>query len=85
MFLALLREALQSNGDTGLMHVEDEEGRSFGYYVPAKVAAEQFRSLVPTLSAEQRAVTIRALSTLDTTFDMTAFLEELTLEDAERG
>ncbi len=41
VFLALLREALQYNGDTGLLPVEDENGKAFGYYVPQKAAANQ--------------------------------------------
>jgi hypothetical protein len=82
IFVALLREALQYNGDAGLMHVEDEEGRPFGYYVPPKAAAEQFRSLAPILSPEQRAASLQALSTLEKTFDMKVFLNDLALEDA---
>src|SRR6266568_5106600 len=75
VLLGLLREAMQSHGDTGLLPIDDEEGRSFGYYVPPKAAAEQFRSLLPSLTAEDRERTAAALASLDKTFDVHAFLE----------
>jgi len=85
VFLALLKEAIQESGDSGLMHVEDKEGHSLGYYVPPKVAAEHLRRLAPVLTAEQRAVTLKALSSLDKTFEMKEYLNELALEDAREG
>lgn len=81
VLLGLLREAMQSHGDTGLLPIDDEEGKSFGYYVPPKAAAEQFRSLLPSLTAQDRQVTAAALATLDQTFEMKAFLEELKFDD----
>lgn len=53
LFLALLREALALNGDTGLLPVEDEDGRMFGYYVPPKAAEEIYRLHGPQLTEEQ--------------------------------
>jgi hypothetical protein len=38
VFLELLREAMRSYGDMGLLPIDDEEGRPFGYYVPPKAA-----------------------------------------------
>jgi hypothetical protein len=55
VFLALLREALQLNGDRGLMPIDDEEGKPFGYYVPPKAAEELFKLNGPQLPAEQEA------------------------------
>jgi hypothetical protein len=85
VFLALLREALQHHGDTGLLPVEDENGKGFGYYVPPKASENHLRSLVPTLSPEQRAVTARALADPTKTFDMKTYLDELKQADAMRG
>jgi hypothetical protein len=82
VLLELLREALQSHGDTGLLPIDDEHGKSFGYYVPPKAAAEQLRSLLPTLSPEDRKTTAAALSSLDDTFEMDSFLSELSRGDA---
>jgi hypothetical protein len=85
VFLALLREALQLNGDRGLLPIDDEQGKSFGYYVPPKVAAEQLRVLVPVLTPEQEEITRRALADLSKTFDINQFFEELRQEDAGPG
>jgi hypothetical protein len=82
VFLALLREALQYNGDTGLMPVEDENGKAFGYYVLPKASEKHFRSLVPVLTPEQRDVTLRAMADLSKTFDMKSYLDELKQADA---
>ena len=46
IFLALLREAVSWNGDAGLMMIEDEDGKPFGYYTPQRVAEEQWDKLV---------------------------------------
>ena len=53
LLLALLREAMALNGDTGLLPVEDEAGRPFGYYVPPKAAAELYRETGPSFSPEE--------------------------------
>src|SRR5437899_10688037 len=55
VFLALLREALQINGDRGLMPVEDEDGKSFGYYVPPQIAAAHAQATEPKLTPEREA------------------------------
>ena len=41
VFLLLLREALAVHGECGVLPIEDEAGKAFGYYVPP-VAAQQF-------------------------------------------
>lgn len=53
VFLTLLREALAENGDAGLLPVDDENGKPFGYYVPPKAAEALFRRYGPQLSEEQ--------------------------------
>lgn len=53
LLLALLREAMELNGDTGLLPVEDEDGRPFGYYVPPKAAAELYRTAGPAFTPDQ--------------------------------
>jgi hypothetical protein len=73
---------MQSHGDTGLLPIDDEEGKAFGYYVPPKAAAEQFRSLLPILKPKDRQTTAAALASLDQTFEMNSFLDELKQEDA---
>lgn len=57
VFLALLREALAENGDTGLLPVDDEDGKPFGYYVPPKAAAEIYKLHGPQLTeAEEQEI-----------------------------
>jgi hypothetical protein len=53
VFLALLREAVAENGDTGLLPVDDEDGKPFGYYVPPKAAGELYRLYGPQLTEEE--------------------------------
>ena len=62
VFLALLREAIQINGDTGLLPVEDEEGNPFGYYLPPKAVAARAEALLPKLSQEREAELARRQS-----------------------
>lgn len=62
VFLALLREAIQINGDTGLLPVEDEEGNPFGYYLPPKAVAARAESQLPKLSKEREAELARRQS-----------------------
>jgi hypothetical protein len=38
VFLTLLREALELNGDSGLLPIEDEDGKPLGHYVPTRAA-----------------------------------------------
>jgi hypothetical protein len=47
VLLALLREALALNGDTGLIPIDDETGCPFGYYVPPKAADEIYKAHGP--------------------------------------
>lgn len=81
VFLALLREALAETGDTGLLPVDDEDGRPFGYYVPPKAAAAYLKVFPPALAEEQEEGIRRALATPQATFDMNEFLDELSRED----
>jgi hypothetical protein len=81
VFLALLREALAEAGDTGLLPVDDEDGRPFGYYVSPKAVAAYLKVVPPELSAEQEDGIRRAISTPQATFDVGEFLDELSRED----
>ena len=62
VFLALLREAIQMNGDSGLLPVEDEDGNPFGYYLPPKAVAARAEALLPKLSQEREAELARRQS-----------------------
>jgi hypothetical protein len=55
VFLALLREAVEENGDSCLLPIEDESGAPFGYYLPPKAVAARASALLPKLSAEREA------------------------------
>ena len=55
VFLALLREAIQVNGDTGVMPVEDEDGNPFGCYLSSRAVAARADQSLPRLSAEREA------------------------------
>lgn len=55
VFLALLREALEDNGDEGLLPIEDEDGNPFGYYLPPKAVAARAAALLPAVGAEREA------------------------------
>jgi hypothetical protein len=81
VFLALLREALAENGDTGLLPVDDEDGKPFGYYVPPKAAAAYLKVTPPALSSDQEEGIRRAIATPHATFDMGQFLDDLSRED----
>jgi hypothetical protein len=63
-FLALLREALEENGDSGLLPIDDEQGKPFGYYVPPKAAEELFRLHGPKLSEEREQEIDRRIKSL---------------------
>jgi hypothetical protein len=65
VFLTLLREALQHNGDRGLLPIDDEDGRPFGYYVPPKAAEELFEQFGPKLSAEREREIDRRIRSLE--------------------
>ena len=85
VFLALLREAIAYNGDAGLLPVEDEDGKAFGYYVPPKAAQELFDRYGPKLTEEDHERTRKALASLDSTFSFDEFMEELRREDEAEG
>lgn len=55
VFLALLREAVEENGDSCLLPIEDDAGTPFGYYLPPKAVAARASALLPKLSAEREA------------------------------
>jgi hypothetical protein len=55
VFLSLLREAVEENGDSCLLPIEDESGAPFGYYLPPKAVAARASALLPKLSAEHEA------------------------------
>ena len=80
VFLALLREALAENGDTGLLPVDDEDGKPFGYYVPPKATDAYLKVTPPALSTDQEEGIRRAIATPEATFDMTQYLDELSHE-----
>ena len=78
VFLALLREALQFHGDTGLLPIEDENGMPFGYYVPptaAKSLSDQAWHEMPT---EVREALSRPVKDLDNTITSAALRTILT-------
>jgi hypothetical protein len=79
----LVREVIRVSGGNALIPVQTPAGESLGYFVPPAIAAEQLRSVLPTLSPEQRAVTERALADLSKTFDMDEYLDELTARDRD--
>ena len=59
VFLALLREALQYNGEAGLLAIDDEDGKPFGYYVPPNAAAAHAAAVLPSLLPEREAELVR--------------------------
>lgn len=82
VLIQLLREAVEHN-DTGLLPIEDEEGKAFGYYVPPKAMAGHSRVLLPALTQEDRERTAAALASLDDTFDPNEFFAQLSRDDAK--
>ena len=81
VLVALLKEAVHLNGEKGLLTIDDENGKPFGYYVPPKTAEEHFRMMAPVLSLQQRSITDAAFSNLNQTFEMKSYLDELSRED----
>jgi hypothetical protein len=77
VFLALLREALQYNGDCGLLPIDDESGKPFGYYVPPKAAAELFERNGPKLTEEEEREIDRRIESLDPTIPMEVVIADL--------
>ena len=54
VLLELLREAVAWNGETGLLAIDEPDGRPFGYFVPPKVAGEQWAKLAAEMPAGVR-------------------------------
>lgn len=79
----LIREAIRVSGGRGLIPVTAPDGESLGFHVPPAAAAGHPRALLPALSAEQRAVTAAALADPPRTFDMSAFLDDLSRGDPD--
>jgi hypothetical protein len=77
VFLQLLREAWSFHGDADLMPVDDEDGRSLGYFVSPKAAARHSTVPLPDLSPEELEATAAALATLHDTFDPVPFIDEV--------
>ena len=84
VFLSLLREALAENGDAGLLPVDDENGKPFGYYVPPKAAAEMAERELPKLSPEREREMADRLTRLHTAVPIEQAVAELR-EQAERA
>jgi hypothetical protein len=83
VFLALLREALTENGDTGLLPVDDEDGKPFGYYVPPKAAAEIAEHELPKLTPEREKELAERLARLNTAVPISQVIAEFK-QQAER-
>ncbi|WP_439625901.1 hypothetical protein [Gemmata sp.] len=77
VFLSLLREALAENGDAGLLPVDDENGKPFGYYVPPKAAAEIAERELPKLSPERERELADRLTRLHTAVPIEQVISEL--------
>lgn len=77
VFLALLREALQRNGENGLMPIEDEDGRPLGYYVPPRAAQfltdQQWAEMPPEVRERMN----RRVDDLDNSITAEQFLARL--------
>lgn len=65
VFLALLREALQFNGESGLLPIDDEDGRPFGYYVPPPAAAARADAFAAQMPPEVRDCLLRPMPDLN--------------------
>jgi hypothetical protein len=50
LLLALLREAIDLNGETGPIPIDDGAGQMFGYYVPQKAAEAIYETHGPKLT-----------------------------------
>lgn len=77
VFLELLREALRSHGDRGLLPIDDEAGKPFGYYVPPKAVAELYKLRGPKLTEEEEREIDRRVESLDPTIPMQQVIAEL--------
>ena len=64
VLVALLREAIQINGDDAPMPIEDESGQPMGYYLPPK-PVERPRKTRPNATPEQQTSVQLALNTAE--------------------
>ena len=83
VFLVLLREALAENGDTGLLPVDDEDGKPFGYYIPPKAAAELYRLHGPQLTEEEEREIDRRIQSLHPAVPVAEVIADFKLRLAE--
>jgi hypothetical protein len=81
VFMELLREAVELNGELGLLPIEDVNGESFGYFVPPKAAAELARRTLPPQTEADIERTRQALANLDDTYSLDELLTELNRAD----
>jgi len=77
VFLALLKDALSANGDSGLLPVHDEAGQPFGYYVSPKAAEAASARVWEDMPDEVRAVLSRPVADLSRTVSATELLDGL--------
>lgn len=77
VFLALLKEALAANGDTGLLPIDDELGKPFGYYVPPKAAEAISAQMWADMPDEVRTVLSRPVADLSKTISADELLAGL--------
>lgn len=77
LFLLLLKEALVTNGDTGLLPIDDEEGRPFGYYVPPKAAEAASARVWEDMPEDVRAILSRPVADLSRTVSATELVAGL--------
>ena len=77
VFLALIREIIQVNGEKGLIPVDDEHGLPFGYYVPAEAAAAMADRELPKLSPERQRELGERMTRLHTAVPMSQVIAEL--------
>ena len=82
--LTLLREAMETNGDTGLLAIDDEHGNSFGYYVPPKAAAERATRYGPKLTVEQEIEFEQRIETHGTAVPLSEVIADLKRQLVER-
>ena len=65
VLVALLREAIQINGDDAPMPIEDESGQSMGYYLPPTPTKLQVENVGPRLTTEEQTKIEQRLHHLD--------------------
>jgi hypothetical protein len=77
VLLALLREAMALNGDSGQILVVDEHRRPFGYYVTPKAADELYRRNGPQLTESEEAALDELLANPGPTVPIGEVIEDL--------